>query len=196
MHRLHRRDDRNVRAHEAAERRDLARMIHSDLEHPETRVGRHARQRQWHAPMIVERFLGCMCCPDAVQAPTQSLLGAGLAHAARDSNDARIRTGTRCASDAPQPLKRGSNAQQGAVAGVRHALQVVGRSDCHVTVAQILGMITETNPTIVGAAAIDAVWKALDYLPSPQEVEQVEQITFASSQLAHDALPDFTLSVR
>jgi hypothetical protein len=82
--------------------------------------------------------------------------------------------------------------KQGAVVGVRYALQVVGHSDCHVTITRILGMTTETNPTVVGAAAVDAVWKALDYSPSLMEVHQVEQRVFASSQLAYDALPNFS----
>ena len=55
MHRRDRGDERDMRAHEADERRDLAGVVHADLEHAEGRVGRQARERQRHAPMIVER---------------------------------------------------------------------------------------------------------------------------------------------
>ena len=53
MHRLDRGDDRDLRAHQAGERLDLAGMVHADLEHGVARALRAARERQRHAPMIV-----------------------------------------------------------------------------------------------------------------------------------------------
>ena len=46
-------DDRNVRAHQLGERRDLAGVVHADLEHRVFRARRTARERQRHAPVIV-----------------------------------------------------------------------------------------------------------------------------------------------
>ena len=53
MHRLDGGDDRHMRAHQLGERRDLAGMVHADLEHGIFRVRRAARERQRHAPVIV-----------------------------------------------------------------------------------------------------------------------------------------------
>ena len=55
MHRLDGGDDRDVRAHHPRQRRDLAGVVHADLEDAEARARRHARQRQRHAPVVVER---------------------------------------------------------------------------------------------------------------------------------------------
>ena len=53
-------DDRHIRPHQPRQRRNLARMVHADLEHREIRVARHPRQRQRHADMVVETRLGRM----------------------------------------------------------------------------------------------------------------------------------------
>src|SRR5579863_8866347 len=53
----------------------------------------------------------------------------------------------------------------GAEYGVAYALRVAGRTDCSVIVSRITGASTDTNPTVVAAAAADAVWKALQYTP-------------------------------
>ncbi|GCC45431.1 hypothetical protein chiPu_0029314 [Chiloscyllium punctatum] len=55
MHRLDRGDDGDVRPHHLHQRSDLAGMVHADLEHRKARARRAARQRQRHAPVIVER---------------------------------------------------------------------------------------------------------------------------------------------
>jgi hypothetical protein len=47
--------------------------------------------------------------------------------------------------------------KQGAINGIRYALRAAHCLDCSVVVTRIVGMTTDTNPTIVGAAAIDAV---------------------------------------
>lgn len=51
----------------------------------------------------------------------------------------------------------------GAVAGIRFALRAAAVEKGSVTVTRIVGMVSDTNPTIVGAAAIDGFWKALGY---------------------------------
>ena len=53
MRLLHRGDDRDMRAREARERRDLAGMVHADLGDAERAVRRHPRQGQRHAPVVV-----------------------------------------------------------------------------------------------------------------------------------------------
>lgn len=56
--------------------------------------------------------------------------------------------------------------RQAAILGVSYALRVAGRVGYCVTVVSIHGNYTVTNPTIVGAAAIDAVWQSVGYRPS------------------------------
>ncbi len=51
-------DDGEVRAHEARQRRDLARVVHADLEYAEAGSAWHPRERQRHAPEVVVGFFG------------------------------------------------------------------------------------------------------------------------------------------
>ena len=68
----------------------------------------------------------------------------------------------------------------GAAAGVRHALRVAGAATARVEVHQILGMATDTNLTIVGAAAALATWRALGFEPPAEVLRALEAVTFAS----------------
>ncbi len=54
MRRGDRGDHRDVRPHQLHQRRDLAGVVHADLEHAVLRLARQARQHQRHAPVIVE----------------------------------------------------------------------------------------------------------------------------------------------
>jgi hypothetical protein len=81
--------------------------------------------------------------------------------------------------------------KEGAVVGARYALEVAGRTGCRVLIARIMGMTTDTNPTVVGAAAMDAVWQAIGHTPSAAQVRQVEQVVFGSWQQPYNAIPDF-----
>ena len=87
-------------------------MVHADLEDAELRRLRHARQRQRHAPMVVVGFLRGVRGAGVRQAQPQHLLGAGLARAAGDGDDAGIAAHARRPADAlPAPranLPRGS----------------------------------------------------------------------------------------
>ena len=86
---------------------------------PKRVAGRHPRQRQRHAPMIVERFLRRVRRARIAQAGAQHLLGAGLAGAARDGDDARVRREPR-ARRAPMRFERVQrivDAEQRAVSG-------------------------------------------------------------------------------
>ena len=74
------------------ERRDLAGMVHADLDHREIGVGGHPRQRQRHAPVVVVARLGGMDAALAGQHRAQHLLGRGLADRAGDADHlARVR---------------------------------------------------------------------------------------------------------
>ena len=68
----------------------------------------------------------------------------------------------------------------GAKTGRAYALRVAERSDCSVTIRGISGLSTDTDPTIVAAAAADAVWKALNYVPSETVRQGVERVTLRS----------------
>ncbi|MCW3096086.1 MAG: hypothetical protein JWL77_1704 [Chthonomonadaceae bacterium] len=83
--------------------------------------------------------------------------------------------------------------QQGAESGVQHALRVAGREQSHVRILRIMGTDTDTNPTIVGAAAMRAVWNALGYVPTPAEAGRIDQIGLASCQQPYDFVPDFAI---
>ena len=99
MRRLDRGDDRHVRAHQPRQRVDLAGMVHAHLEHAALRVARHARQRQRHAPMVVEAAGRGDGAALALERALQRLLGSGLADAAGDADDLR----RRCAARAARP---------------------------------------------------------------------------------------------
>jgi hypothetical protein len=68
----------------------------------------------------------------------------------------------------------------GAVAGVRFACVEAGIPNARVVVNLISGMITDTNPTIVAAAAALAVWKAFQFEPTSDTVELIEASVFRS----------------
>ena len=95
MHRFDRRDDRNVRPHQPRQRRDLACVIHADLENGEMRALRQPRQGERHAPMVVvgrRRRVGlALSC----QHQAQGILGPGLADRSGDRDDAGARATAR-----------------------------------------------------------------------------------------------------
>ena len=91
--RLHRRDDRHLRPHEPRQRRDLARVVHADLEDAEGAAPRHAGEGQGHAPVIVVGGESGVRGALARQHEAHRLLGAGLADGARDGDDLRARPG-------------------------------------------------------------------------------------------------------
>ena len=85
MRRLDRGDHGHMRPHQARQRRDLAGMVHAELENRVARLARQAGERQRHTPMIVEdlpsRGMARTC---RAQRQFQHFLGAGLADAAGD----------------------------------------------------------------------------------------------------------------
>lgn len=79
----------------------------------------------------------------------------------------------------------------GAVAGVQYALRVCGNPAYAVVIRSICGMQTDTNPTVVAAAAINAVWKALAFQPSDDVTACIEQKVFSSWSMPRDAVALF-----
>jgi hypothetical protein len=78
----------------------------------------------------------------------------------------------------------------GAVAGVRFACDEAGIPNARVVVNFISGMITDTNPTVVAAAAALAVWKAFQFEPTSAAVELIEASVFRSWK-SPEAIPDW-----
>ncbi len=68
----------------------------------------------------------------------------------------------------------------GAYAGVLFALRCAGLHEHGVRIIRIVGMTTDTNPTIVAAAAARAVWQAAGFTPPPELLARVEAQVLAS----------------
>ena len=77
----------------------------------------------------------------------------------------------------------------GAVAGSKYALRQANRTDCSVTVTRITGLTTDTNPSIVAAAAAFAVWDAIGYKPSASQLEFIQEAALTSWDKPHDLIP-------
>lgn len=94
-----------------------------------------------------------------------------------------------CFEDVPQAGY--DDWKAGAGAGVAFALSVATQSSTRVLIDRITGLTTDTNPTIVGAAAALAVWQALAFSPPPDILQRLEAVVFASWQHPSDHVPDF-----
>jgi hypothetical protein len=79
----------------------------------------------------------------------------------------------------------------GAKAGIEHALAVAQAVAARVEVIKILGMMTDTNPSVVGAAAALATWKALAFEPPAEVIQSLESVVFGSWRRPDDAIPRF-----
>jgi hypothetical protein len=81
----------------------------------------------------------------------------------------------------------------GAKVGVNFALSIAEMSNCQVVITKIEGLdATDTNPTIVGAAAALATWSALKFEPQKEAIDKLEMLVFKSWEQAHDEIPIFT----
>ncbi len=97
------RDDDDLGAHEGSEFCQLARMVHAHFQHGEPRVFGQVRERQRHAPMVVEAFLARMRLARRFERGGEHFLRARLAGGARDADDFRLRARARFD---PQILER------------------------------------------------------------------------------------------
>jgi hypothetical protein len=89
------------------------------------------------------------------------------------------------------PEKGYDDWKQGALAGIAYALATSVDHPCQVTVTKIEGLSSDTNPTIVGGAAIQALWFAVEYAPSQEQMEHVDRLVFQSFSHPADHLPAF-----
>lgn len=80
---------------------------------------------------------------------------------------------------------------RGAVLGVEFALSQINNAAYAVTITEILGLTSDTNPTIVAAAAALGVWEAADFDPGSSLLEFVQHKALTSWDLPGDALPSF-----
>jgi hypothetical protein len=81
-----------------------------------------------------------------------------------------------------------------AEAGVRYALRIAGVMQANVIITRILGRsFTDTTPTIVAAAAADALWTALSFTPPTEAVGFLAQQAFQSWDLpgSHTFVPNW-----
>ena len=80
---------------------------------------------------------------------------------------------------------------RGAEVGITFAMKQCNISSYIVTITKIEGTYVDTNPTIVGAAAIDAIWK-LYHFEDLEKKNMVEEIVRASWKRSEDDVPDFS----
>src|SRR5260221_111479 len=104
MRDLDRGDDGDMRPGDRAELGELAGMVHAELEDAEIRLARHSRQRQRHAPLIVEAADGGVGQALARQRNPQRLLGPGLADAPSDADDPGMAAPPRRAAERRSPI--------------------------------------------------------------------------------------------
>lgn len=76
----------------------------------------------------------------------------------------------------------------GARVGVEFALQV-SNVTANVVVRRITGMITDTNPSVVAAAAANAIWNAVGFSPPADVIALMESVVFQSWPRGHEYVP-------
>lgn len=86
--------------------------------------------------------------------------------------------------------------KNGASAGVAFALVVVEADLARVIVTRISGLGTDTNPSVVGATAALAVWRALGFEPPAEIISRLEEVVFGSWQRPQDEIPQFANSTK
>lgn len=81
----------------------------------------------------------------------------------------------------------------GAQVGARFACEIAGVPGARVRIERITGMETDTNPTIVAAAAALAVWNAIGFEPAHSVHALVEAHVFASWKRQQGEIPDLAV---
>lgn len=79
----------------------------------------------------------------------------------------------------------------GAKVGVEYALEEANANKSGVIVTKIIGLLTDTNPTIIAAAAAFAVWEAIGFKASQEELKKLEDIVFNSWNIPFNSIPTF-----
>lgn len=80
---------------------------------------------------------------------------------------------------------------QGAVIGATYALAQLKNAVYVVTITDIVGTYVDTTPTAVAVATIFTVWKAVNYQPSNDEIQLIDDKVLASWDLPYYTLPTF-----
>lgn len=78
--------------------------------------------------------------------------------------------------------------KKSAIVGAEFALEKLEKTNLTVEITDITGMITDTSASAVGAATIYAVWKALDYTATDEEINYIESVVFSFD---YDEIPVF-----
>jgi hypothetical protein len=81
--------------------------------------------------------------------------------------------------------------KMGAIVGINFAIRICNPPPCKINVTKIEGLTTDTNPTVVAAAAMDALWKAFKFEPTLETKTYIENTVFNSWLLPLDAIPYF-----
>jgi hypothetical protein len=131
----------------------------------EGRCRRYTKERSYAARVWLK--LECNACQPAI---TNSCQGWGWGTSQGDMDDA--------SAEGFEDWKAA------AATGVRYALRIAGVTQANVIITRILGCsVTDTNPTIVAAAAADALWIALSFTPPTEAVGFLAQQAFESWDL-------------
>lgn len=81
--------------------------------------------------------------------------------------------------------------KQGAILGIKYACQKANLLNYNITIMKIRGLSTDTNPTIVGMASILAIWQTVNFIPTTDTINTLEEQVFASWDKEFSVLPDF-----
>ena len=123
MHRRDRGDDRHMRTHQRGQRRDLARMVHADLEHAELRRAAASARARAARPSDCCRRPPTRASRLAAEHEAQRLLGAGLADRAGHRDDLRAPSArARRARDRSAPRAHPATTSSGASFGIAACL--------------------------------------------------------------------------
>jgi hypothetical protein len=79
----------------------------------------------------------------------------------------------------------------GGRAGVDFAVSAAALPPARVTIVRIAGLTTDTNPTVVAAAAAFALWQVVGFSPPAHVIERLEAAVFTSWRRPPDQVPKF-----
>ena len=99
-------DNRDVRTNQLDQRRDLAGVVHADLEYGVLGFARHAGEHQRHTPVIVERLDRPVRRAGRRQHRADRFLRTSLAGAAGDGDNQRLAAGSRGAAERAKRFER------------------------------------------------------------------------------------------
>jgi len=75
-----------------------------------------------------------------------------------------------------------------AMLGLKYGLLKTDKR-CKIVIEKIEGLFTDTNPLIIAVASIFGVWEFLNYIPSEEEKNKIENWALDSWKVYKDKLP-------